>query len=148
VKNVNPLGDHGVFIINHLQPPFNKQPARQALLRMISQADYLKAIATDPEFYRPCKSFVACGTPYENDVGSDILGANDATKIKALFQDAGWDYSKPIVILQPTDRPAYNVDALVLAHAMRKYGVNVRVLSMDWAAVRARRANKGDPMEN
>jgi len=49
VKKLNPLGDHGVFIINHLQPPFDKPQARQALLRMIKQTDYLSAIATDPE---------------------------------------------------------------------------------------------------
>jgi len=30
---------------------------------------------------------------------------------------------------------------------MRKQGINVKLLAMDWAAVRARRSNKGDPME-
>jgi peptide/nickel transport system substrate-binding protein len=148
VKKVNPLGDHGVFIINHLQPPFNKQPARQALLRMIKQTDYLKAIATDPDYYLPCKSFLACGTPYQTEAGSDILGADDDATIKALFKEADWDFSKPIVILQPTDRTAYNADALILAGAMRKHGIKVRLLAMDWAAVRARRNNKTDPMDN
>jgi len=65
VKKLNPLGDHGVFIINHLQPPFDKPQARQALLRMIKQTDYLSAIATDPEYYQACKSFLACNTPYQ-----------------------------------------------------------------------------------
>jgi peptide/nickel transport system substrate-binding protein len=148
VKKVNPLGDHGVFIINHLQPPFDKPQARQALLRMIKQTDYLKAIATDPEYYLPCKSFLACNTPYQTDAGSEILGADDTATIRALFKEAGWDNSKPIIILQPTDRPAYNADALIIADAMRKHGVNVRLLAMDWAAVRARRNNKGDPLEN
>jgi peptide/nickel transport system substrate-binding protein len=148
VKKVNPLGDHGVFIINHLQPPFDKPQARQALLRMIKQTDYLKAIATDPEYYLPCKSFLACNTPYQTDAGSEILGADDPAAIKALLKEAGWDNAKPIIVLQPTDRPAYNADALIIADAMRKHGINVKLLAMDWAAVRARRNNKGDPMEN
>jgi peptide/nickel transport system substrate-binding protein len=148
VNKVNPLGDHGVFIINHLQPPFDKPQARQALLRMIKQTDYLKAIATDPEYYLPCKSFLACNTPYQTDAGSEVLGADDTATIKALFKEAGWDNSKPIVVLQPTDRPAYNADALIIADAMRKHGVNVRLLAMDWAAVRARRNNMTDPLAN
>ena len=147
VQKVNPLGDHGVFIMNHLQPPFDKRPAREALLRIIKQTDYLQAIASDAEFYRPCKSFVACGTPYENSAGGEVLGDDDPVKVKALFAEAGWDPTKPIIVLQPTDRPAYNADALVVADAFRRHGLAVRVMTMDWAGVVARRQNKGDPLD-
>src|SRR5260221_1354596 len=54
VKVVNTLGDHGVFRINHLQPPFNHASARQALLRIAKQTDFLQAIASDPDFFRTC----------------------------------------------------------------------------------------------
>ncbi len=148
VQVVNPLGDHGVLIINHLQPPFDNQKARQALLRMIKQTDYLQAIASDAEFYNPCKSFMACGTPFETSAGSELLGADDPATVKALLAEAGWDGSKPIVVLQPTDRPAYNADALVVADAFRHHGLATRVLAMDWAALVARRQNKGNPLDN
>ena len=148
VKVVNTLGDHGVFRINHLQPPFNHASARQALLRIAKQSDFLKAIASDPDFFRTCKSFLACGTPYETSEGSDALGADDPAIIKTLFAEAGWDGSKPIVILQPTDRPAYNADALVMASALRRHGLATKVLAMDWAALITRRNSKGDPLDN
>ena len=74
------------------------------------------------------------------------MGKGAPDQINALFREAGWDITKPIVILQPTDRPAYNTVALVLADALRKNGIAVRTISLDWAALVARRQVKG-PVE-
>ena len=76
-----------------------------------------------------------------------MLGDDNPAKVKALFAEAGWDTTKPIIVLQPTDRPAYNADALVVADAFRRHGLAARVLTMDWAGVVARRQNKGDPLD-
>lgn len=53
---VEPIGPHdlfGAFRLNHLQPPFDSKPMRQALLPAIVQADFMQAVmGTDPEGWR------------------------------------------------------------------------------------------------
>ena len=39
VATVDPLGNIGVMRFNHLQPPFNNQKLRQAVLYLVDQKD-------------------------------------------------------------------------------------------------------------
>jgi ABC-type transport system substrate-binding protein len=65
----------------------------------------LQAVNGNPDYYRTCASFFICGTPMETDAGPDALKAPDPAKAKALLEEAGYDCSKPIVVLDPTDNP-------------------------------------------
>ena len=47
---------------NHLLPPFNDARARQALMAMVNQDDYMElASGGDPANTRACYSFLGCG---------------------------------------------------------------------------------------
>ncbi|WP_404655306.1 hypothetical protein [Bradyrhizobium sp. USDA 336] len=63
----------------------------QAILHGASQVDYLKAIVTNPKYFRP-SSLVACGMPMENDANSGWFtpGLNYA-KAKQLLKEGGDD---------------------------------------------------------
>src|SRR5262252_8983238 len=63
IDNTDPLGSIGVLRFNHLQPPFNNQKLRQAVLAVVDQKDYAIAIAGDPKNGKSCPSFFTCGTP-------------------------------------------------------------------------------------
>ena len=54
VEVKDPLGTQGWLRPNHLHPPFNNKKARQALLWMVKQEDYLRAIVGDPKFWSTC----------------------------------------------------------------------------------------------
>ena len=63
VENIDPLGSIGMIRFNFLQPPFNNQKMRQALLYVVNQKDYVLGIAGDEKNGQPCYSFFTCGTP-------------------------------------------------------------------------------------
>src|SRR5262249_9095615 len=58
---------------NHLNPPFNNVKAREALMAMTDQTDFLEAMAGDKENWRVCYTYLGCGSWLATDVGSDLL---------------------------------------------------------------------------
>jgi peptide/nickel transport system substrate-binding protein len=146
VTLADPLGSQGWLRPNHLHPPFNNAKARQALLWMVKQEDYMRAIAGDPKFWRTCGAYFVCGTPFESDAGSDALLQQDLARAKQLLQEGGYD-GRPIVLMDPTDIPTLHNAALVTAQLLRKVGVNVQVQAMDWSTLTSRRAEKKAPEE-
>lgn len=139
---VNETGTQGTLFFNHTQPPFDNPKARQAMFYLTNQETYLQAVNGNPEYFRTCASFFICGTPMETDAGLDALKKPDPEKAKALFQEAGWDFAKPIVILDPTDESIVHPETVVTVQALRDIGLTVDVQAMDWATVLKRRNSK------
>lgn len=137
----DPLGNIGFARFNHLIPPFDNPEIRRAALMAMKQEDYMAAAIGDPQYWRTCYSVYPCGTPLENDVGSDIMKTADAAKAKAALEAAGYD-GTPVVIMQPTDIPVNSAFTLVTAEALRKAGFTVQIQAMDWATLTSRRASR------
>jgi peptide/nickel transport system substrate-binding protein len=145
VQNIDLLGVQGVIRPNHLQPPFNHPKARQALLYLVNQEDYMRAVVGNPKLYlKFCGAFFMCGSENATDVGSEPMKHPNVEKARQLLKDAGYNGEK-IVVLQPTDRPQYNAATMVTIQMLRKAGVNVDVQAMDWSTVLARRVKKDPP---
>jgi peptide/nickel transport system substrate-binding protein len=140
------LGSQGWLRPNHLHPPFNHVKARQALLWMVNQADYMRAVAGDPKFWRTCGAYFVCGTPLETDAGAAAFKTQNLDKARQLMKEAGYD-GRPIVLMDPTDIPALHNATLVTAQLLRKIGVHVNMQAMDWATLVSRRAEKKAPEE-
>ena len=68
---LNKTGNYGSMRLNFLHPPFNKVEARQAMLHLIHQEEFMKATFGNPKYYKQCPSNFACGTPMENDANTD-----------------------------------------------------------------------------
>ena len=145
VETVDPLGTQGVVRFNALHPPFDNKPARQAVLHAVQQSDYMYSIIGDPKYFQEfCGAFFMCGGPYETNVGSEPLREKDLDKARQLLQDSGYD-GREVLILDPTDTPVAHGEALVTAQALREIGMNVRLVSMDWATMTSRRAVRDAP---
>lgn len=130
---------------NHLNPPFNDARARQALLAMVNQPDYMElAGGGDPANTRPCYSFLGCGAPGSSQAGMDGFRKQDFEKSRRLLKEAGYD-GRPIVLMQPTDLPLMRDAALVAVQALRQGGLNLDVQTMDWATLVQRRAKQDAP---
>lgn len=141
-KVINPTGTQGQLFFNHTIPPFDNPKARQAMFWLTRQETYLQAVNGNPDYYKTCASFFICGSPMETDAGLDALKNPDPEKAKALFQEAGWDFSKPIVVLDPTDETIAHPETVVTVQAMRDIGLKVDVQAMDWATMLKRRNSK------
>jgi peptide/nickel transport system substrate-binding protein len=146
VKSVNKLGSMVIIRPNQLHPPFNNPKARQALMYLTDQDDYMNAIGVPRAYFDRCGSFFYCGTPYESKAGNLPLGGKaNYEKAKQLMQEAGYK-GETVVILHPTDHPTAGA-ALLTAENLRKIGVNVQLRALDWATLTSLRTNKGAPTE-
>jgi peptide/nickel transport system substrate-binding protein len=146
VENIDPLGSLGVIRFNFLQPPFNNQKLRQALLYVVNQKDYVLGIAGDEKNGHPCYSFFTCGTPLSSEVGAEVLkGKRDFDQAKKLVQESGYKGEK-IVVISATDQPIVHSQALLTTETLRKLGLNVELQAGDWGTLITRRSSK-EPVE-
>ena len=142
VENRTPLGYVAVLRFNFLQPPFNNQKIREALLYVLDQRDYVLALGGNEKNGRPCYSFFACGTPLSSEIGTQALkGKRDFERARKLIQEAGYKGEK-IVIISATDQPIVHAQSLLTAELLRKLGVNVELQAGDWGTLITRRTSK------
>ena len=141
-------GTMGILQLNHLHPPFNNVKARQAMLYLIKNDDFLNTISADKSLQTLCFSFFGCGVAMETDAGSEpYKGPKDYAMAEKLFKEAGYK-GEPITILHATDHQYINPANLVMIQQLRKAKfLNLDVQAMDWGSVVARRAKKGTPAE-
>jgi peptide/nickel transport system substrate-binding protein len=146
VENIDPLGSMGLIRFNFLNPPFNNEKMRQAVLYLINQPDYVLGIAGNVKNGQPCFSVYTCKTPLATEVGADALkGKRDIDKAKALIKEAGYKGEK-IVIIDATDQPIVHSQSLLTLEALKKAGLNAEVQSGDWGTLITRRTSK-EPVE-
>jgi peptide/nickel transport system substrate-binding protein len=144
IWNWNPYGNQFMFRPNHTQPPFDNPKVRQALWYAFNQDDFMKAVLGDPEFYKGCLSFFACGTEFENSkIFEGKLNSNFA-KARELLKEAGYD-GATVVLLHSTDLFQLTNLAPVAKTLLERAGFKVDMQSMDWQTVVARRAKKDPP---
>lgn len=130
--------------VNHLQPPFNNPAIRKALLGAIDQEAFMTAVAgSDPRFrYSPLGYFTP-NTPMASKSGLDVFtGPRDYEKVKAELKAAGYNGEK-VVLLVPADSLAQKPLGDIAADVMRKAGMNVEYVAIDFGSVLKRRVNKG-----
>lgn len=140
------MTDFGIIRLNHLQPPFNNEKARQAMYRLVNQEDILRATIGNPEFYLVCPGLIFCGSPFANDAGSDVIKDYNPKKALQMLKEAGYK-GEPITVLHATDHPTMNPATQVLIEAMRDAGVNLDIQAMDWGSVVSRRTKKDPPAQ-
>ena len=145
VEVLNKTGNYGIMRLNFLHPPFNKADARQAMLYLIDQEEFMKATFGNPKYYKKCPSNFACGTPMENDENTAwFKEAPNVAKAKELFQKAGYD-GRPVTLLHATNIDFMNNAAQIAAQRLRAAGINVQLATSDWGGVVTRRAVKAPP---
>ncbi len=141
----NVAGSMAYMRPNFLHPPFNNVKARQALLYLGDQADYMRAaIGSDPLTWQVCWAWLACGSAYGSEAGADAYRKWDPAKAKALFAEAGYKGEK-IVVMQPTDQPILKSVTEVAVQRMKEIGLNVDAQNMNWGTLVGRRGKQEAP---
>jgi peptide/nickel transport system substrate-binding protein len=139
-------GNYLMVRFNHLLPPFNRPEMRRVILRCLNQEDFTAAVGGgNPDLQRPGSGFYPQGMPDATDVGLDALRPllTDAQARDAL-QAAGYRGEK-IVQISPADYPNVKVANEVLAYLLKRIGINLEYISMDWSSMTQRTINKGPP---
>jgi peptide/nickel transport system substrate-binding protein len=142
IETIFPIGNAGALRFNHLQPPFNNQKMRQAVLAVADQSEYMAALAGDPANWNTCYSYYICGTPLSTEVGAEPLKTpRDYDKAKKLVAESGYNGEK-ISLLTAVDYPVSNAQSLVTFEMLKKLGLNVEMVSVDWGTLLKRRTSK------
>jgi peptide/nickel transport system substrate-binding protein len=146
VDIADPLGNVGIFRMNHLYPPFNDVRARRAILTAMSQEDYMRAlVGDDPALWKPLPGFFTPGTPLYTEEGGEILkGPRDFAAAKKLLAQSGYT-NQPVTCLIGQDQPITKPQGDITADLLKRLGMNVDFAAIDWATVGARRAVKTPP---
>lgn len=140
VEILDKLGFWTYMRFNFTQPPFDNRLVRQAAMYAVGQENILKALATDPKYYRTCAAIFGCGTPYESSYGREMVIPSNLDRARQLLKEAKYA-NTPVVILHPTDNKQVSSQPVVIADALRKAGFVVDLQSMDWQTLVTRRAN-------
>ena len=147
VAVLDPTGQVATMRLNQLIPPFDNPAIRRALLRAVSQTDYMTAVVgDDPALYHvPCGIFCP-GSPMASDVGLEVFaGTRDYDAVKRDILAAGYKGER-VVLMAPTDFPILKALADVGGDMLTKAGFNVDYQAMDWGSVVQRRSKK-DPVD-
>ena len=126
---------------NHLQPPFDNIAVRRAMATAVDQRQLLRAAVSDPAQLKPCHSYFACGTPYGSEDGAEILKVADPAKAKAALAASGYKGEK-VVLLATGEGPLSSVGPAI-EDLMRRIGLNVETVTLDFASITQRRTNRG-----
>ncbi|WP_159587749.1 ABC transporter substrate-binding protein [Chelativorans xinjiangense] len=147
VKFEDSTGWFAYLMVNHRHPPFDNVKAREALAWLIDQTAYLQVMVGNPSLYFTCASMYDCKSASASDVNSEAIAGYDPEKARQLFEESGWDFSQPIVILDPTDEPEIHAAMLLTTDRLRSIGLTVDHQAMDWATLTKRRAVTGPTSE-
>ena len=90
VDIADPLGNIGIFRMNHLHPRFNDVRARRAVPMALSQEDYMRAIVgNDDSLWKPMPSYFTLGAPLYTEEGGEVLkGPRNFDAAKRLLKAA------------------------------------------------------------
>jgi peptide/nickel transport system substrate-binding protein len=143
VKTTDTSGLMACLRMNQLVPPFDNPAIRRALLKGVSQTDFMIAVSgTDPSMRHVPTGIFCPGTPMASDVGLEVFtGPRDYDGAKKELEAAGYKGEK-VVVLAPTDLAVLKAEADVGADMMKKIGLNVDYQAMDWGTVVQRRASQ------
>ena len=143
VETLDPQGFMAVMRFNHLQPPFDNPAIRRAFLGAFNQTDMMVAVVgTDASLRRDDIGFFHPSSPLATRAGLEALSPRPVAEIRAALAAAGYN-GEPVRLLVPADLHAINMKSQVAGDVMRRAGVNLDYVSLDWGAVVTRLGNRG-----
>ena len=137
----NTTGSYQMLQLNHMQAPFNNPKVRQAVAMAVDQENFLKAAVSDPALMKPCYSYYGLDSPYYSEEGADVLKVKSLDKAKAALKESGYAGEK-VVILGVMENPTGAAMAQVTEDLLRRMGMNVELVAMDFATMAQRRTSK------
>ena len=143
VTSTNPAGNMGVMRFNCLNPPFNNPAIRRAMLGAVDQDEIMSAVAgTDASMWTDKVGVFCPDSPMASDAGIEVLASKrDYDKVKRDLAAAGYNGEK-VAYLSATDFFTMSQQDNVGADQMKKAGMNVDLMTVDFGTWLQRRASR------
>ncbi|MGA0597543.1 ABC transporter substrate-binding protein [Enterovirga sp. CN4-39] len=138
--------DRGGFYVslrfNQLTGPFDDVAVRRALLKAVSQEDFMAAVAGDEKNWRAGVGAFPVDSPLANDEGlAALTGPRDIAGAKAAIAAAGKAGAKTVA-LHATDIANQHALMSVGVDLLRQVGLGVEDAVSDWGTLLQRRSNR------
>ena len=138
--------DRGGFYVslrfNQLSGPFDDVAVRRALLKAVSQEDFMAAVAGDEKNWRAGVGAFPVDSPLANDEGlAALTGPRDIAGAKAAIAAAGKAGAKTVA-LHATDIANQHALMSVGVDLLRQVGLGVEDAVSDWGTLLQRRSNR------
>ncbi len=148
LDRIDSNGTYASLRMNQLYPPFDDPAVRRALLPIISQADFMAAVAGDDgQRWRDKVGFFPIASPLANDAGMAALTSQrDPGAAKAAIAAAGHAGAK-LVALHATDVSNQKALMSVAVDMLGQAGFAVDDATSDWGTVLQRRASMKPPAD-
>ncbi len=142
VATGDPLGYISILRFNSLNPPFDNQALRHAVMSAVNQTDYMRAVNGDAVKWRTCAAMFPCGARHIHEAASGPLKDKpDLDRAREAVKAAGYKGER-IAIINPGDFPSIAPLGEVTADLLKRLGMNVDLQTMDWGTLGQRRAQK------
>jgi peptide/nickel transport system substrate-binding protein len=137
---------NGIMTFNHRYPPLDNLAICRALLGAVDQAEAMSAIAGgDRKNWQDDVGLFGTGSLFATDAGIEVLRSpRDYAAVNRALAEAGYKGEK-IVVMAPTDVRELGDLTRTGAEQLRRAGMNVDLLEIDFANVVRRRNNQGPP---
>ncbi len=104
---------------------FDKPAVRRAVLRAMSQADFMTAAGADRELWREGVGVFTPNTPLANDAGMEAIAApRDLERSRRELREDGYNGER-VVLLVPSDQPVLAALGEVCHDLFRRLGMAV-----------------------
>lgn len=143
IDTIGELGDMGIVRFNHLQPPFDRPEMRRAFAKMVSQTEMMQAMAG--RTWDDNVGFFTPESPMASMEGLPIAQSEpNFAEIKASLAAVGYKGEK-ITVLDPPSSYRIHTLTSMLVDQMKRAGLNVDVVALDYANWAQRRTNRDTP---
>ena len=138
---LDPYGLMACMRMNHVLPPFNNPEVRRAMLKAVTPADFVTAVAgDDPAYWRVPTGFFCYGSPMDTKAGLGVFeGPRDYDGVKRALKASGYKGEK-VVLLAGIDLPNIRAEADVCLDLLQRCGMEVDYQTMDFGTAMQRRA--------
>jgi peptide/nickel transport system substrate-binding protein len=141
---VNPViakpGGWILLVLNNKQGPTTNIKFRQAVEMALDHDSIMMAAFGNPDFYSIHPGLYQAPSPFQTNVGAELFNQKNLDKAKQLLSESGYK-GEPFRIITSQQYDFVYKAALVAAENLRSIGVNVQIVTMDWASVLDKRNN-------
>src|SRR5699024_8218527 len=108
------------------------------------QEDYMRAVTgDDDEAWKYCKALFLCGTPYGQELGTELM-RGDLNAARKAIEAAGYAGEK-VVVLNPADITSISPFGHVIYDYFQKQGLNAEFVDTDLGTLVRRGNSKAAP---
>jgi peptide/nickel transport system substrate-binding protein len=143
VESISPLGNMGIIRFNHLHPPFNNAEFRRVVAKAIYATDHMEAV--NGVSWSDNVGVFCPESPMASDAGLPPKATKpDYAKIKAELAALGYAGEKIILLTAPASTNIHILSE-VTADQLKKAGLNIDLVPLDFGNWAQRRNNKNTP---